>query len=58
MTRLTLPKNHAQPNRQGEPDLLPVDADEGPVPELQPDHPNRDGVIDAVTQEERSHATA
>ena len=58
MTRLTLPKNHAQPNREKEPDVLPMDPDEGPVPKLQPDHPNRGGTVDAVAKKERSHATA
>ena len=58
MTRLTLPKNHAQPDRQGEPDMLPVDPDKGPVPDLLPDDASRDGVSDSVAQKESDHATA
>lgn len=58
MTRLTLPKNPAQPNREGVPNVLPVDPDEGPVPKLQPHHPNRDGAVSAVAKKERNHATA
>ena len=45
MTRLTLSKNHQQPIREPEPDVLP-------------DDPSRDGVTDPVAQEESDHATA
>lgn len=58
MARLTLPKNHQQPDREGDPDVLPVDPDKGPVPELLPDDPGRDGVTEPVAQTESSHATA
>ena len=58
MTRLTLPKNHQQPNMDPEPDVLPVDPEKGPVPDLLPDGPNRDGVSVPVAQKEIDHATA
>ena len=58
MTRLTLPKNHAQPDRKGEPDVLPVDPDKGPMPDLLTDDQSRDGVSDPAAQKESDHATA
>ena len=58
MTRLTLPKNHQQPIRAPEPDMLPVAPDKGPMPDLLPDDPSRDGVSDPAAQKESDHATA
>lgn len=53
MTRFTVPKTHVPPQHQPRPDELPlpVDPDPGPTPELLPDDPSRDGVIQPVAQQ-------
>lgn len=53
MSRFTLPKNHMPPKHEPPPDELPrpVDPDPGPTPDLLPDDPSRDGVIQPVAQQ-------
>ncbi len=60
MTRFTVPKTHVPPQREAEPDELPlpVDPDRGPTPDLLPDDPNGDGVTQPVGKKESHHATA
>lgn len=50
MTRLSLEINHMPPMHEPPPDVLPlpVDPDKGPVPDLLPDDPSRDGVTQPV----------
>jgi hypothetical protein len=50
MTRLSLQINHMPPMHEPPPDVLPlpVDPDKGPVPDLLPDDPSRDGVTQPV----------
>jgi hypothetical protein len=53
MTRFTVPKTHVPPQHQPTPDKLPlpVDPDPDPTPDLLPDDPSRDGVIQPVAQQ-------
>ena len=59
MTRFTVPKSHVPPQPRPVPDTmpLPVEPDKGPTPDLLPDDPSREGIIQPVALQRSATAT-